>query len=69
MEDGKVQSGYGKNITSFYGDSNMKVKNYGISKKFHTDFKPEELLAQNGISTSNIVNEIIIYIEENRILE
>lgn len=36
----------------------MKVKNYGISKEFHTDFKPEKLLAENGMSVQNIVNEI-----------
>ena len=36
----------------------MKVKNYGISKKFHTDFEPDKLLEENGISVENIVNEI-----------
>ncbi len=59
MEDGELMGGYGQNIASFYGASDMLVKNYGISKKFHTDFEPEELLAQNGMSIENIVNEII----------
>lgn len=58
LEDGELMGGYGQNIASFYGESDMKVKNYGISKEFHTDFKPEELLAQNGMSVPNIVNEI-----------
>jgi 1-deoxy-D-xylulose-5-phosphate synthase len=36
----------------------MIVKNYGISKKFHTDFEPEELLRDNGMSVQNISDEI-----------
>lgn len=36
----------------------MLVKNYGISKAFHTDFDPNELLAQNGMSVDNLFNEI-----------
>ena len=58
IEDGELMGGYGQNIASFYGDSDMKVKNYGISKAFHTDFDANKLLAENGISVENIVNEI-----------
>ena len=58
IEDGELMGGYGQNIASFYGDSNMKVKNLGISKEFHTDFEPEKLLEQNGISVEKIINEI-----------
>lgn len=55
---GELMGGYGQNIASFYGTSDMLVKNYGISKKFHTDFKAEKLLAENGMSVENITNEI-----------
>ncbi len=65
LEDGELISGYGQNIASFYGTSNMIVKNYGISKKFHTDFKPEELLKENGMSVENICNEINKYLNIN----
>ena len=58
MEDGELMGGYGQNIASFYGDSNMKVKNYGISKAFHTDFEADKLLEENGISVEKITNEI-----------
>lgn len=58
LEDGELMGGYGQTIASFYGTSNILVKNYGISKKFHTDFTPEELLQENGMSASNLVNEI-----------
>lgn len=58
LEDGELMGGYGQNIASFYGTSDMLVKNYGISKKFHTDFKAEKLLAENGMSVKNITDEI-----------
>ncbi|MBQ3817238.1 MAG: 1-deoxy-D-xylulose-5-phosphate synthase [Clostridia bacterium] len=64
IEDGELMGGYGQTIASFYGDSDMRVKNYGISKAFHTDFDADELLAANGISVENIVNEIKKFIAE-----
>lgn len=45
-------------IASFYGMDNMQVKNYGISKKFHTDFDADELLKKNGMSVENLVDVI-----------
>jgi 1-deoxy-D-xylulose-5-phosphate synthase len=61
LEDGELMGGYGQNVASFYGDSAMKVKNFGISKAFHTDFNPVELLAENGMS----VEKLTAYIKEN----
>lgn len=58
IEDGEVMGGYGQNIASFYGNSNMKVQNYGISKAFHTDFEANKLLEENGISVENFANVI-----------
>ena len=46
--------GYGKNISSFYGTSDILVKNFGISKKFHTYFTEEDLLKENRMSVENI---------------
>lgn len=58
LEDGELMGGYGQNIASFYGEDKMLVKNYGISKKFHTDFKAEELLDENGMSVEKIIKDI-----------
>lgn len=62
LEDGELQGGYGVNIAGYFGTSNLKVKNYGISKKFHTDFKAEELLASNGMSIEKLVKVIEDYL-------
>jgi 1-deoxy-D-xylulose-5-phosphate synthase (EC 2.2.1.7) len=58
IEDGELMGGYGQNVAAFYGDSDMKVHCHGISKAFHTEFKPEELLAEHGISVSALAGEI-----------
>ena len=39
----------------------MKVKNYGLKKKFYDGYNPEELLKEEGID----IDFIIKYIEEN----
>ncbi len=58
IEDGELQSGYGQTIASFYGDKDMKVINHGISKKFHTDFDVNELLAECGMLVEKLAAEI-----------
>ena len=58
LEDGELMSGYGQTIASYYGTENIKVKNFGISKKFHTDFDAEELLKENGMSVENLTTLI-----------
>lgn len=59
LEDGETDSGFGARIASYYGTSGIRVKNLGISKEFHSDFNAEELLAENGIS----VSQLLAYIE------
>ena len=58
LEDGELFGGYGQNIASYYGQSDMKVKNYGISKAFHTDFEADKLLEENGMSVEKLFEEI-----------
>ena len=64
LEDGELMGGYGQNIASYYGTDKMLVKNYGISKKFHTDFNADELLDENGMSVTKLSNEIINYVNK-----
>lgn len=58
LEDGIVEGGFGQTVASHYGPSEMKVKNYGIKKGFPTDYVPEELLKENGISVEQIIEDI-----------
>ena len=59
IEDGIIDGGFGQNIASFLGMSNVKVKNYGIPKSFPDRFIAENLLEENGISKKQIIDFII----------
>ena len=47
--------GWGQRVASFYGPSNVRVKNYGIAKEFHDRYDATELLRENGVSLEQIV--------------
>ena len=55
LEDGVVEGGWGQRVASFYGPTNMLVKNYGIAKEFHDRYDASELLYENGASLDQIV--------------
>ena len=59
LEDGVLDGGFGEKIARFYGDSNIKVKNYGIEKSFPDRYEVSKLLRENGISVEQITKYII----------
>lgn len=59
LEDGMLEGGFGQKIASFYGDSDVKVKNYGIKKGFPDRYVPDELLKANRLTPEQIVEDIV----------
>ncbi|SCW30012.1 1-deoxy-D-xylulose-5-phosphate synthase [Streptococcus equinus] len=59
LEDGVLEGGYGQMVASYLGYHDLKVQNYGVEKAFHDRYNAQELLAENGISVENIVNNIL----------
>ncbi|OKZ75079.1 MAG: 1-deoxy-D-xylulose-5-phosphate synthase [Clostridium sp. 26_22] len=58
LEDGILQGGFGEKIASFYGDSDIKVKNYGIEKAFYDRYNVNELLKANRITREQITEDV-----------
>ena len=58
LEDGIVDGGFGHKIAAFYSASNVKVKNYGLEKKFYDRYNPVELLKELGMTNEAMVNDI-----------
>ena len=58
LEDGILDGGFGEKIASFYGTSNMKVKNYGIKKAFYDRYDVKELLKENRLTKEQIVEDV-----------
>lgn len=58
LEDGIIDGGFGHKIAAFYSASNVKVKNYGLEKKFYDRYNPAELLKELGMTNEAMVNDI-----------
>lgn len=58
LEDGILDGGFGEKITRFYGNSEVKVLNYGLKKEFIDRYNPQEILLKNLISGKLIAEDI-----------
>ena len=62
LEDGVIDGGFGEKITRFYGNSNMKVLNYGAKKEFTDRVPLDELYKRYRLTPLQIVEDILKYI-------
>ena len=58
LEDGILDGGFGEKIARFYGDTEIKVKNYGIKKDFYDKYIVDELLQTNRLTPTQILEDI-----------
>lgn len=58
LEDGVLDGGFGQKIASFYGTSDIKVKNYGLNKEFYDRYEPKKLLKELGMDEEAMLNDI-----------
>lgn len=59
LEEGVLDGGFGEKIARFYGNSEMKVVNFGLKKEFTDRVSPAEILARNHLTDEKIVEDII----------
>lgn len=58
LENGELDGGFGEKITRFYGDSSMKVLNFGSYKEFTDRTSIEELYNRYHLTNELIVQDI-----------
>ena len=58
LEDGILDGGFGEKIARFYGDSDMKVLNYGLKKEFLDRYDVEEVLKDNRLDAEMIAEDV-----------
>ncbi len=58
LEDGELDGGFGEKITRFYGNSSMKVLNYGSYKEFTDRISLEDLYNKYHLTPELIVEDI-----------
>lgn len=68
LEDGILEGGFGQKIAAFYGDTDVKVLNYGLKKEFVDFYDTEAILESNHIKP-NIIVEDIIFLRKNNLMK
>ena len=59
LEDGILDGGFGEKIACFYGDSEMKVLNYGLKKEFLDRYDAAEVLKENRLTKEQITEDVM----------
>ncbi len=59
LEDGILDGGFGEKIARFYGNSHMKVLNYGLKKEFLDRYQVDEVLRANHLTSQQILDDIL----------
>ena len=59
LEDGIVEGGFGQKVASYYGDSDMKVLNFGAEKEFTDRVSQDELAKKYHLTKELIVKDIL----------
>lgn len=59
LEDGILDGGFGEKIARFYGDSEMKVLNYGLKKEFLDRYDAAEVLKDNRLTKEQITEDVM----------
>ena len=59
LEDGIIDGGFGQKIAGFYGNSDVKVVNFGLEKKFIDRYNPQDVLNENGLTVENVSQVIM----------
>ncbi|MGN1411969.1 MAG: 1-deoxy-D-xylulose-5-phosphate synthase [Oscillospiraceae bacterium] len=58
LEDGILDGGFGEKISRFYGNSDMKVLNFGLKKEFLDRYNVQDVLEENHLTAELIVNDV-----------
>ena len=58
VEDGVLDGGFGEKIARFYGNSDIKVLNYGLKKEFLDRYNPEEIIKANRLTPEQIAEDV-----------
>ena len=59
LEDGILDGGFGEKIARFYGDSDVKILNFGLKKEFLDRYDPIRILKENRLTKEQIVDDVL----------
>ncbi len=60
LEDGILDGGFGQKIAAYYGmDTQIRVRNYGLSKEFHDRYSASELAREHHLTAEQIAADTL----------
>lgn len=59
LEDGILDGGFGQKIAGYFGPTDMKVYNYGLKKEFIDRYDAAEVMKENRLTVSQIIEDVI----------
>lgn len=59
IEDGILDGGFGEKIARFYGNSDVRVLNFGLKKEFLDRYDVQTVLKDNKLTAEQIVDELL----------
>ncbi|MBD5311109.1 MAG: 1-deoxy-D-xylulose-5-phosphate synthase [Muribaculaceae bacterium] len=59
VEDGVLDGGFGEKVAHYYGTSDMKVANYGLTKKFADRYNYQQILTDNRLTAPQIAEDVL----------
>ena len=59
LEDGILDGGFGEKIARFYGNSDVKVLNFGLKKEFLDRYNPEDVMQENHLTAEQIAEDVL----------
>ena len=57
LEDGVLDGGFGEKIARFYGNSDVKVLNYGLKKDFLDRYNVADVMKENRLTPELIAED------------
>lgn len=58
LEDGILEGGFGQKISAFYGNTGVRILNYGLKKEFVDFYDTEAVLIRNRLKPEMIVENV-----------
>ena len=63
LEDGILDGGFGEKIAHFYGNSDVKVLNYGLKKEFLDRYNVDDVMKKNRLTPQQIFEDVEKWID------
>ncbi len=59
LEDGVLDGGFGEKLARYYGNSDIRVLNYGLKKEFPIRYTLDQILRENRLTAPQITEDIV----------